>query len=598
MKRVLALLLCLCLLLAAVGCKKTDPEVAEPTEAPTAAPTAEPTATPEPPPTASELWAEFDRAFQEKMLLNDPTTFHQLVHDPVQMGLDATKVPVTLEWADEAADAEAYGEYRALLEQMLTIPYEELTEREQFAYDTLKQWFTHLLDGEQYAYYYEPLEAYVGEQVNIPLVLWMYFIREEKDVEAYLTLLEGMPAYLDGMLQYEQKRAELGLFMTETALDSVQEDLEDIYDAGEELFLYETFATQLADLGLTEAEMAPYLARNDAGLKALMDGYRALNDGLEALRGSCSEPKGMSGEEREYFEYRVRDESGKNLSPNGALQLLEEQLIRTYSILFAAMQGMSSFEEPVLSVGSTDENLAYLEETVEEILPPLPEVEIEFYHVPETLSDMFSPAAYLHPAVDNWQHNTILMNLDEDDTNVLPTLAHEAYPGHMYQYVYQYAIEDLPRSQILAETTTYAEAWSQHAEFLLATEGAALDRVYMLYSHALSAYTTLMTTYISIKVNYYNMDQAGVISTCEWYGLTEDFADYAYELAIDNPYYTMPYAFGYANLMDLYNQVSEKTDNDPDAIKAFYQFYLDLGPSYFNLIEKKVDTWLDENDND
>lgn len=594
MKRLFAWFLCICLLLTAIACKG-DPQVEEvvPTAEPTAVPTAEPTATPEPPPTASELWAEFDRAFMEMYLLSDPTTFHQLVADAEAMGLDASQVPATIEWGDEEDEAETYERYHALYDQMLAIPYEELTEREQFAFDTLKQWFEHIFEKEEYDYYYEPLVAYVGEQVNIPLVLWMYFIREEKDIEPYLTILEGMPAYLAEMLTYEQKRAELGLFMTETALDNVQEDLKDIYDAGEDLFLYETFATQLVELGMTEEQMAPYIERNNAGLLALMESYRTLSEGLEALRESCSEAKSMTGTEREFFEICVREESGRDLSPNAALQLLEAQLLMTYSMLYTTQESMTSYEEQMLSLGSTDDNLNYLEETVEDILPALPEVEIDFYEVPETLADMFSPAAYLHPAVDNWQHNTILMNLDEDDTNVLPTLAHEVYPGHMYQYVYHHAMEDLPKSQILAENTAYAEAWSQHAEFLLATEGAALDRIYMLYEHALSSYTTMIATYISIKVNYYNMDRKGVVSTCEWYGLTKDFADYAYEMAIDNPYYYMPYAFGYANLMEFYYKVYEETE-DEDSIKAFYEFYLDLGPSYFNLIEKKLDDFLQE----
>lgn len=94
MKKLLSILLSLILLLGAIACGSKTAEVT-PTEAPTATPTATPTPepTPEPTPAPQELWAEFDRDYCAYRLTSHATTFHQLVHDPEALGLDASTVP-------------------------------------------------------------------------------------------------------------------------------------------------------------------------------------------------------------------------------------------------------------------------------------------------------------------------------------------------------------------------------------------------------------------------------------------------------------------------------------------------------------------------
>lgn len=598
MKKLLSILLSLILLLGAIACGSKTAEVT-PTEAPTEAPTATPTATPtpeptpEPTPAPQELWAEFDRDFSAYCLTSHATTFHQLVHDPEALGLDASTVPTIYSDFSEEADKQGYAELHEFYDRLTAIDREGLSEREQFAYDTVKQSLEYDFLTEDYYYYYEPLEAYVGTQVDLPLSLWMYFIEEEADVENYLLLLESMPAYIDQILVHEQKRSEMGLFMTQSALKSVQEDLKDIYNAKNKLFLYETFETSLVELGMTEEEMAPYLERNDAGLKAFMEAYKRLSDGLNELKGTCRASKGTTGAAREYFALQLQIESGGNYSPNKALEVLEEQMNQVFYLYYVASQNVASDKEQLVSVGTTEENLAFLEETMQEILPPLPEYEIDFHQVPDNLADMFSPAAYLHPAVDNWQHNTILMNLQKDDLNVLQTLAHEAYPGHMYQFVYHHSLEDLPLSQVLSESSTYAEAWSQTAEYLLATEAYSLDRFYLIMDHAWSSYITMLQAYVSIQVNYFGHTQDSVANTLERFYISRAAAKQIYEFSVDNPTYYFPYAFGYANIMSMYYEALETIPGE-DTDREFYQFYLDLGPSEFHLIRPKFEAWLKE----
>ncbi len=62
---------------------------------------------------------------------------------------------------------------------------------------------------------------------------------------------------------------------------------------------------------------------------------------------------------------------------------------------------------------------------------------------------------------------------------------------------------------------------------------------------------------------------------------------------IGHPFYYMPYAYGYARLVNLID-VAQQTLGDRFDEKAFLAQYLSYGPSYFNLLSDRLDQWAAE----
>ena len=63
---------------------------------------------------------------------------------------------------------------------------------------------------------------------------------------------------------------------------------------------------------------------------------------------------------------------------------------------------------------------------------------VQIKYVSQEMQNFLSPAFYLIPALDNTEENIIYINNGHisDDLSLYTTLAHEGYPGHLYQTTY------------------------------------------------------------------------------------------------------------------------------------------------------------------
>ena len=214
--------------------------------------------------------------------------------------------------------------------------------------------------------------------------------------------------------------------------------------------------------------------------------------------------------------------------------------------------------------------------------------------MPEELQGQFAPAAYVIPAMDDWKDNTIYINTATEDPTLLLTLAHEGYPGHMYQYVYQRSQDQLGLMQRAANFGGYAEGWAQFAEFLTIENQTKYDpdvsRFYFDYSMMINA---ILPAIISILVNYYGYSEAAVENAVSGFGFDGEYiTPLFYNTVIDQPYYFFDYAIGYSQLAQLYRETENELGDKFD-MAAFLKTYLDLGPGNFDLVREQMDVWTD-----
>ncbi len=574
----------------------------QPTAAPTEEPTPEPTEEPTPEPTEVPLMpGDLDEAFlalDNEIFLayvtTDITTLDQRVRHPEDFGIDESTVPVTLGDFTEEANNEWVDFCVECREKLNAIDRNGLSEHLAFAYDTYCRFFDAEIESKDMFYNYEPLDMYVGMHLNMPLEFALYNFYDEKDVQNYMTLLADIPRYFGQVLAFEQERANRGWFMTEDALDEILDNLDSVAKSGKSSFLHTTFKDAMEKIDfLTEDQKKAYIKQNDELVNtAWVEGYKLLYDGLKKLRPQCREAVGayqQGGQAYDYYLWKLRNEGNGYRSVEEALSLLETCLNRIYLEMTDCIYAdIDKFREGrAITSGTLAGDEAYLKSVMYQIVPQMPDVEVQYVEIPKELQEGWSPAAYSVPPIDDYRHNTILTNPSAQTD--LSTLAHEGYPGHMFQFTYQYALGTIPKFQLIIETNGYAEAWSTNSELNIARINTKFGTNYATGSFLSDYFESTLILICSLKIN----GQGATVKDLENYlsrWNLKSAAQGIYDLSIVMPIYYFKYALGFNELYDMTYRCKQKLGNQFDLV-AFNTEYLSWGPGYFDLLNEKMDAW-------
>ncbi|MPM30991.1 hypothetical protein SDC9_77544 [bioreactor metagenome] len=531
----------------------------------------------------------------------DGYSLHMFMDDPANFGVDPKSVNMTLGEFTAEDSVRLTQEAAVFLDRLNAINREQLPQNKQFSYDVLHDILTdYAMDGSDFYYLGEPLTEYSGLHSNLPLSFALFELKNTVDVEDYLTLLADMPRYMGQVLAFEQKRAEMGIFMTEDALNAILEDCKQIIDSRDNSFLYVTFDDAIDLLtDLTPEQAQAYKDRNASLIQnEYVNSYQTLYDGLSALRKYCrsyEEAATYSDLQKRFFEYSMQSAGNNSLSVEETLEMLKNEM--TYlinDIVDIQTKNPGIYDERIeLSSGNMQTDLDYLQSLIAPLLPELPEHNLTLADDPEELQSQFAPAAYVVPSLDDWKDNIIYINTATEDPALLLTLAHEGYPGHMYQYLYQRSNDDLGLMQRASDFSGYAEGWAQFAEFLVTQYQTQYDQEYVRFQFEYSAMqSSILPAILSIMVNYYGYSEEALGNYLSGIGLNKDNAHAYFTMVVDQPYYFFAYAVGYAQLAQLYRDESNDIGESFD-MSAFLTTYLNLGPGNFDLIREQMDVWAD-----
>ena len=184
--KLISFALSLLLALSLLGCSAAPKDTAAPiaTEAPAAASAP----TPEPEPTEDTARAEAEAALKEldermfaESVVRDALSFHLTVAHPENFPL-ITDYPTgwgEFTYAEQQASNE---ENIAWLEELYAIDRNALSDDSRITYDTLVQFLEQGIEGNQYYYYNEVLDTFVGLHSNLPLNLVFYDMHTKADV--------------------------------------------------------------------------------------------------------------------------------------------------------------------------------------------------------------------------------------------------------------------------------------------------------------------------------------------------------------------------------------------------------------------------------
>ena len=471
--------------------------------------------------------------------------------------------------------------------------YDELDLQNKITFDILDYQIKAADQSADFILYEEPLGLVSGAQTQFPVVLSEYQFYDRQDVETYLALLEMTGEYFDSLIKFEREKASAGLFMADYALDTVIEQCQAFLDMGDGNYLYSTFVDRIKDVNeLTEEEKSDYIQDNALAVSdCIFPAYEKLISDLEQLRGSGKNEKGLSylPEGIDYYELVVRQSTGSERSVEEMEDLTRRQITDDLEAMEKVL-GITTEEaqEAAAAIAQTSAELILtrLQEGISGTFPEAPDTVLEVKYVPEEMEDHLSPAFYMIPAIDNTEQNVIYINQAHmsDDLTLFTTLAHEGYPGHLYQTVYYESTDPDPIRSIM-DFGGYVEGWATYAEMgsyyltPLSKEQATLlqkNSSIILGLYALA----------DMGIHYDGWSRMDTVAFFSNYGITDaETVERIYELIIGSPGNYLKYYIGYVEFLELKKAWAEEK-GEAFSQKEFHEAVLEVGPAPFEIVEE------------
>lgn len=530
--------------------------------------------------------------FREEMKSNT-MNLHFTLKDPKAAGIDSYEI--TLGSLSGDSPHNQARQLKKLSEELKKYSHRSLKGKDRLTCRLLSDYISRQQNLAAYPYYDEPLTPSGGVTSQLPVLLAEYTFRNTRDIKDYLGLLSQMDTYFLGILDYEQKKADAGLFMSDEACLKVIEGCEVFTEHPDDNFLIDTFSNRLNAMdGLTDTQKNAYLKQHSKVLSDhVIPAYSQMIKGLTLLLGRghnnwglCNFPEGKA-----YYEAVVSADTGCDDSVEDLFSQItkarREDLTFCQNLLEKNPKLASQSPKPDAALKEENAMLSRLQKEILTDFPAPPQTEVEICHVDPALSEYLAPAFYITAPIDDISHNRIYINDAKNDTDIyyFTTLAHEGYPGHLYQTICTSSY-GAPEVLSLLNYPGYTEGWATYTE-MQAFYYAGLDQdLASLLQHNQAATLSLYAT-ADIGIHYFGWEKEKNAAFWSEYGV-DDTATVKRitDLILEEPGNYLKYYVGYLKFRQMREQLA--LENKSFSVSAFHEAILRTGPSPFSVLEETV----------
>lgn len=532
----------------------------------------------------------YTRQLLEDSLLQDTLTLHYTLADPVGWGLDPSYATLgSFPDGDAVAQAAMLENQYAILDSFHP---RSLREDQALTLDILKTQTENELALVRGYFLQNFISPSLGIQAQLSTLLAEYAFRGKGDIDTYFALLGDLDRYFSDLMNFVDIQAASGLGPGDDAIDRICGQCREFIGRGDAShFLQTSFVEKCNACGfLTDDEIQ---SLSDAHAEQLtgcvFPAYRNLMERLTALKGSCRVQGGLAScpNGAEYYEALVRKETGSSLSIPQIQERLYRQLLADIQKAQAMPQDAALGADPYEKLDAA-KMLQLLQNSIPDDFPALADVDWELKQIQDELADYASPAFYLTPPIDARETNTIYINPAEQMSGVelFSTLAHEGFPGHLYQTNYFSSTDPDPLREVLS-CGGYIEGWATYVESWLCTEADGIWSGASLYWLERSM-NLCLTSLLDIGIHGYGWTLADTASFLDGFGISDQAAvQNLYQYILENPANYLKYYLGYLSFVDLRSACEEALGDSFD-LRAFHEAVLTVGPCPFAILEDEV----------
>ena len=530
--------------------------------------------------------------FREEMKSNT-MNLHFTLKDPKAAGIDSYEI--TLGSLSGDSPHNQARQLKKLSEELKKYSHRSLKGKDRLTCRLLSDYISRQQNLAAYPYYDEPLTPSGGVTSQLPVLLAEYTFRNTRDIKDYLGLLSQMDTYFLGILDYEQKKADAGLFMSDEACLKVIEGCEVFTEHPDDNFLIDTFSNRLNAMdGLTDTQKNAYLKQHSKVLSDhVIPAYSQMIKGLTMLLGRghnnwglCNFPEGKA-----YYEAVVSADTGCDDSVEDLFSQIakarREDLTFCQNLLEKNPKLASQSPKPDAALKEENAMLSRLQKEILTDFPAPPQTDVEICHVDPALSEYVAPAFYITAPIDDISHNRIYINDAKNDTDIyyFTTLAHEGYPGHLYQTICTSSY-GAPEVLSLLNYPGYTEGWATYTE-MQSFYYAGLDQdLASLLQHNQAATLSLYAT-ADIGIHYFGWEKEKNAAFWSEYGVDDTATvNKITDLILEEPGNYLKYYVGYLKFRQMREQLA--LENKSFSVSAFHEAILRTGPSPFSVLEETV----------
>lgn len=538
-----------------------------------------------------ETFEEFTHSLFLDEITSNTINLHYSLENPSEYGIQ--NYTISLGDFSKNSRESAATRLEETLSTLNTYPYLTLTTEEKLTYAILEDYLNTQRSLCEYDLYQEPLSASGGIHMELPILFAEYEFNCEQDVKDYLKLISLTDEYYEQILEFEREKADAGLFMSDTMCQEVIDSCESFLENREDHYLSSTFKSRIAKLNLSEKKESSYLEQNEAALeKHVFPAYDTLITELSTLLGSGINDLGLCyfPEGQKYYELLVYANTGCDDSIDQLYRKIELQRMNDL-ITCAEIQSQDTTiveKCTFLEWEMTDPEamVSCLQEEILNDFPSPPEATYEINYVEPSLEDYLAPAFYIVAPMDNYLENTIYINnaYVTNDLYGFTTLAHEGYPGHLYQTVMSYEYQ-LPEIRSILNYPGFTEGWATYIE-MMSYDYARLDTNLSTMLSLNQAATLSLYASSDIGLHYYGWTKEDMYAFWAGFGISDtDTIDEITQLILSEPGNYLKYYVGYLEFLSL-QDYAQTILGEEFSLKEFHRTILDMGPAPFAILEK------------
>ena len=555
-------------------------------------------------------------------LEKDSLGLHFTYVNPEKAGFEMkhTKLPLYSKHAKQS-------EYRQLsnfLNALNKIDIQKLSIQEANTLSILKNSLQTDLNSKQFFYLQGYFSPSSGVQIEFPLLMAEYTFYSKEDVSQYLELLSLFPMYVDSLLKHETERTQKGFGLPNFTIEKIVAQCEEFYSPllthPDSHFLVSEFSNRLLNLvesdALTEEEYQNYIKKNyHILINDIVPTYQKIESVFAGFLDASKNSEGLCHYQngKKYYEYLFYSTTNSSSDIDDVYTLLARNYynlnnsIQNDYDLFLKTCSLSSSELDYFPLSTPQEMLTHLHEQMRADFPPLstdltPAKQVHIKKVADNLKKYTAPAYYFIPPLDFSSTNSIYINpsANLNGISLYTTLAHEGFPGHLYQtnffsaYMKQNNINDI---RGILNYGGYVEGWALYTELLaydyasvLLTEttgNSDYALIYKLYKNDKQSSLALLSL-LDIAIHYYGIPYERVCELLQSHGITDTTTQKEiYEYILEEPCNYLKYYWGYQEILQL-KEYMKKIQGELYTDYGFHKFYLENGPSDFSHLYQKL----------
>ena len=544
-------------------------------------------------------------AFSRKVFQNEVSgstlTLHYTLAHPEKQGIPRKKASLGTVPTDMKNTYQICSQYE---EKLKSFRYSRLSTENQLTLDSMLLYYhTEKSLGDNYLLQ-EPLGPSLGIQAQLPVLLAEYAFYEAQDITDYLNLLTTIRPYFQSILKFEKKKSEAGFFMSDTTLDRVLAQCSTFIQNPDNNYMLDIFQKKLSDYGkLSVSEQSALILTHKSLMKTeVIPAYQELMTGLEALRGTGKNNRGLTYFKggKAYYLYLLQSQTGSYVPVKQMEKRLSRQLSSEIGIAGTMLRKKPELLT-ILNQGITFKKmkpaqmLNALQQKIQADFPALADVTFELRTVHDSMKDYLSPAFYLTPPMDTGTPNVIYINpaASYQELELFTTLAHEGFPGHLYQTV-TFQRQNPSGIRNLLCTSGFAEGWATYvepfayqyaADYIQDPSATELARISWLNR----SINLCMYSLLDIEIHYNGWTQAEAASFLKAFGIKDStVVSEIYQYILETPGNYLKYYWGYLSLLDLRTSEQNRLGQDFD-LKKFHSQVLKIGGVQYPVLEKYID---------